>query len=319
MAGDFEEFQMKVLIPLDVTSGDGAAVNVAADRPWPAGTSFCLLNIRVALYPPRVVPRVFEDSKTKILQLLDHAAEPLKKAGWNVRTEVLEGSPRRTINAFAEEWGADLVMVGSHERSHLARLCLGSTAQSVMRHAPCSVEIVRARQANGGAEADRGWKILVATDGSEFSAAALRSVRGRPWPAGSQLKVISVPEFILAKDPSYLETHRVKEFGDLGAASIEDAKNCIAAAREILSGSPLTVAAELPEYEDRPYQVILHEADAWHADLIVVGSHGRSGFDRVVMGSVSEAVALHAKCSVEIVRERRTDPMNASERLAACH
>src|SRR6516162_1429967 len=80
-------------------------------------------------------------------------------------------------------------------------------------------------------------------------------------------------------------------------------KKCIAAAREIVSGSPLTVNAELPEYEDRPYQVILHEAEEWDADLIVVGSHGRSGLDRVVMGSVSEAVALHAKCSVEIIRD----------------
>lgn len=298
---------MKVLIPFDVSPGDGAAVKAAAARPWPPGTSFCLLNVIVAMYPPLLVPRVFEDSQTKILQQLDRAAEPLRKAGWNVRTEVLEGSPRRTINAFAKEWGADLVMVGSHERSQLARLCLGSTAQSVMRHAPCSVEIVRPRRANGGSEAEGGWKILAATDGSEFSAAALRSVVGRPWPPGSQLKVISVPEFILAKDPSYLETHKIKELGDLGAASIEEAKRCISAAREILSGSTLTVSTELPEYEDRPYQVILHEAEKWDADLIVVGSHGRSGFDRVVMGSVSEAVALHAKCSVEIVREQRTD------------
>lgn len=298
---------MKVLIPSDVTSGDGAAVKAAAARPWPPGTSFCLLNISVAMYPPLIVPRVFEDSKTQILPRLDRAAEPLKKAGWNVRTEVLEGSPRRTINVFAKEWRADLVMVGSHERSQLARLCLGSTAQSVMRHAPCCVEIVRPRRANGGSEARGGWKILAATDGSEFSAAALQSVVGRPWPSGSQLKVISVPEFILAKDASYLETHKIKELGDLGAASIEEAKKCIAAAREILSGSPLTVSTELPEYEDCPYQVILHEAEEWNADLIVVGSHGRSGFDRVVMGSVSEAVALHAKCSVEVVRERRTD------------
>ena len=118
------------------------------------------------------------------------------------------------------------------------------------------------------------------------------------------MEVISVCDFLLRKAAWYRETRESKDLGDLGAASIEEAKRCIAAAREILSGSPLTVSAEVPEYEDRPYQVILHEAQEWHADLIVLGSHGRSGFDRVVMGSVSEAVALHAKCSVEIVRER---------------
>jgi nucleotide-binding universal stress UspA family protein len=56
--------------------------------------------------------------------------------------------------------------------------------------------------------------------------------------------------------------------------------------------------------EERPYRVILNEAESWQADLIVVGSHGRSGFDRVVMGSVSEAVALHATCSVEVIRPK---------------
>ena len=67
------------------------------------------------------------------------------------------------------------------------------------------------------------------------------------------------------------------------------------------------VIAELPGYEERPFQVILHEADQWRADLIVLGSHGRSGFDRFVMGSVSEAVGLRAKCSVEIVREQTSE------------
>jgi len=294
---------MRIVIPVEMTSGESAAVNAAVARPWPPGTMFCLLHVVAPIYLPLLVPRLFENAKITILQRLDRAAEPLKKAGWNVRTEVLEGSSGRTINAFAKEWGADLVMVGSHDRGPLARLCLGGTGQSVMRHALCSVEIVRPR--GYGPEGHDGLKILATTDGSEFSVAALRSVAARPWPERSKLKVISVPEFILTKGESYLETHSLKEFEDLGAASLEDAKRCIADAQEILSGSPLAVSVELPKYEDRPYQVILHEAEEWQADLIVVGSHGRSGFDRVVMGSVSEAVALHAKCSVEIIRDAR--------------
>jgi len=148
-------------------------------------------------------------------------------------------------------------------------------------------------------------RILVATDGSELSIAALKSVARRPWPRGSKLKVVSVPEFILAKEAPYLEEGEIQELGDLGAASLEDAKQCIAMAREVLSGSSLEITTEVPEYEERPYQAILCEAEKWGADLIVLGSHGRSGFDRFVMGSVSEAVALHAKCSVEIIREPR--------------
>ena len=304
---------MRVLIAQEAHSGERVSVTAAAGRPWPAGTSFCVLHSNVPLTPPMLVPRLFATPKTALLQRLDHAAEPLKEAGWNVRTEVVEGSPRRTINEFAKEWGADLVMAGAHEQSALGRLCLGSTAQAVMRHAPCSVEIVRVRSQEGAGANEVGLKILVGTDGSEFSLAALRSVAERPWPAGSQVKVISVPEFILAKDASYLEKHPVKDLSDLGAASIEDAKKCIAEARELLAGCPLPVIAELPEYEERPFQVILHEADQWRADLIVLGSHGRSGFDRFVMGSVSEAVGLRAKCSVEVIRDANVPAQRASK------
>ena len=292
---------MKVLVPIDMTAAESAALNDAVARPWPPGAMFCLLHAVAPIYPPLLVPRLFENVETKIRQRLDRSADPLKKAGWNVRTEALEGSPPRTINAFANEWRADLVMISSHDLSPLVRLCLGGTAQSVMRHAPCSVEIVRLRR--DGSDRRGGMKILAATDGSEFSAVALRSVAVRPWPEGSKVKVISVPEFVLGKDACCLETHQLKEFRDLGATSIEDAKRCIATAEGILTGCSLAVSTELPKYEDRPYQVILHDAEEWQADLIVVGSHGRSGFDRVVMGSVSEAVALHAKCSVEIIRE----------------
>jgi nucleotide-binding universal stress UspA family protein len=114
------------------------------------------------------------------------------------------------------------------------------------------------------------------------------------------VKVISVPEFILVKDRSYFQTH---EFIDLGQAAVEDAKESIAAAMKIFSQRALKVSSAVPTLEDRPYKVILHEAEVWPADLIVVGSHGRTGFDRFIMGSVSEAVALHAVCSVEIIRQ----------------
>jgi len=170
-----------------------------------------------------------------------------------------------------------------------------------MRHAPCSVEVVRDERSSRivGFTEEGGKKILIATDGSEFSAAALKSVAGRPWPKGSKLKLISVPEFILAKDAPYLGAREIEE---LGVASTEDAKQCIVKAKEILSGLALQITTKIPEYQGRPYEVILHEAEEWGADLIVLGSHGRSGFDRFVMGSVSEVVALHAKCSVEIIR-----------------
>ena len=59
-----------------------------------------------------------------------------------------------------------------------------------------------------------------------------------------------------------------------------------------------------PSAEDGAKNAILAEAAEWGADLIVLGSHGRRGFDRFQLGSVSEAIAMHAQCSVEIIRKR---------------
>src|SRR5215469_16634235 len=99
-----EAAYMKVLIPIEMTSGESAAVNEAVARPWPPGTMFCVLHVVAPIYPPLLVPRIFENAKTTIVPRLDRAAEPLKKAGWAVRAEVIEGSPRRTIDAFAKKW-----------------------------------------------------------------------------------------------------------------------------------------------------------------------------------------------------------------------
>ena len=292
---------MKILIACDGMTSEVACAQAAAMRQWPSGSCFCLLNV-FNPYPFTAAPIIQLRLKDRVMQNLEAAVKPLRTAGWNSITEIIAGSARRDINRFAKEWRADLVMVGCNDLSDLGRLLLGSTARSVVRHAPCSVEVVRPHPGSAGdAARHTGMRILIATDGSDCSVAALHSVANRPWPEESVAKIISVPEFILFKDPSYLEKHEVK---DLGQASTDEAKSCVTAGAKILSGSALKFSSEVPTFEERPYRVILHEAESWHADLIVVGSHGRSGFDRVVMGSVSEAVALHATCSVEVIRPK---------------
>lgn len=292
---------MKVVLALNGISPCGEVVKAAAARPWPSGSSFCLLNV-LDPYPFVRAPLLLDRAKTKVRENLESAAACLQGLGAEVTTEIVLGSPRRGVHAFASDWRADLVMVGSNELRDWERLFLGSTARSVLRHAPCSVEIVRPAREVANGKLRKGMKILIATDGSEFSTAALRSVAERPWPAGSAVKVVSVPEFLPLKEFSYLNP---QEVADLGAASQEEARICVAKGVELLQGSALKVCPEVSLLKDRTYQVILDEAEKWDGDMIVLGSHGRSGFDRVVMGSVSEAVALHAKCSVEVIRHPR--------------
>jgi nucleotide-binding universal stress UspA family protein len=95
-------------------------------------------------------------------------------------------------------------------------------------------------------------------------------------------------------------TARDTEFEAVWKAMREDAKALVEKATERLRRSGLKATPALTEGD--PKSQIIDVASDWHADLIVLGSHGRKGLDRFLMGSVSEAVVRHAHCSVEIVR-----------------
>jgi nucleotide-binding universal stress UspA family protein len=84
-------------------------------------------------------------------------------------------------------------------------------------------------------------------------------------------------------------------------------QDAITRAREILSSSvttsQLNVSEAVSVLLETPQTIVLNEAAEWGADLIVVGSHGRHGVDRFLLGSVSESIAMHARCSVEVIRK----------------
>ena len=143
-------------------------------------------------------------------------------------------------------------------------------------------------------------KILLAVDGSPCSDAAVEEVARRPWPAGSTVKVLTAIETPMPPTP---ETWAVPfdYFEELHAALRKQGQNIVdAAIQKLKSNKTLTADAVLIPGSPRP--VILDEAEDWGADLIVLGSHGYSAWKRLILGSVSQAVVSHAKCSVEVVR-----------------
>ena len=289
---------MKVILAVNGVWPDEEVVKTAAARPWPSGSYFCVLNV-LNPYPFARTPLLLERAKAHIRQNLEDAAGSLRGIGGNVTTEIVMGSPRRAINAFAGDWQADLVMVGSSKLRPWERQLIGSIPRSVFRRGPCSVEVVRPGQKNTNADPKPHMKILVATDGSEFSTAALRLLAERPWPSGSKVKIISVPEFPRLEEFSYLNAGEAE---DLRVACEEEARICAAKGVEVLAGSELNVHSDVPKDREPIFQVILNEAEKWEADVIVLGSHGRSGFDPVDIGSVSEEVGLRSKCSVAVIR-----------------
>lgn len=148
-------------------------------------------------------------------------------------------------------------------------------------------------------------RILLAIDGSPGSDAAIDEVCRRPWPAESEVRVVTALfplESLPLRGASRFPLTHDEIFEQQGW---EAAKRLNDVARHVLQrASDLHVTPVL--LEGRPKDVILDEAERWGADLIVVGSRGYGVLRRFFLGSVSLAVALNAPCSVEIVR-RSTD------------
>ena len=295
---------MKVLIAIDSSPASHRVLEEIAARPWPSNTAFCIVSaVEVGRFSE--VPALIADAKRESEQLVKAGAAKLLCAKQTATTQVLMGSPRRAVSAYAQDWSADLIVAGSHGHSTVGRFFLGSVAQGILRTASCSVEIVR-YPAGGRAPSSHPMKILLATDGSECSVAAERSVASRPWPIGTVFKILSVEELVPTPIPVEVSSLAAIYPASLLEELVRGARaRAIAAsegAQKTLTQAGLTVLGQDPTPSGDPKSVILDTAKTWQADLIVLGSHGRHGLDRFLMGSVAESVAVHAHCSVVVVR-----------------
>jgi nucleotide-binding universal stress UspA family protein len=150
-------------------------------------------------------------------------------------------------------------------------------------------------------------KILLATDGSECSDLAIKVTADRPWPQGSEVRIISAAEGAASTavrdgmppdQAAEVERYARAHAESVAKRAVHRFQTCN---RQGLGLSSIVVV-------DSAKDAILDEAERWGADLIVVGSHGYRGSNRFLLGSVSQAVAAQAKCSVEIVR----DPLSSA-------
>lgn len=147
---------MKVILAIDGSSHSAEAAKLVASRPWPPDT---IIRVLTAVEDIAQVPDIWagtagietlelarEELTTQATQLITGVAETLLARGLVVETALNYGDPRSVIVDQAEEWSADLIVVGSHGYTWVKRLLLGSVAQAVVLHAPCSVEVVRKKR-----------------------------------------------------------------------------------------------------------------------------------------------------------------------------
>ena len=142
---------MRILLGLDGSEISHEALEEVVRRPWPAGSTVRVATaidippppIGELAYIPSDLDAARVGAKQSAAQIGARAQERLLAAGLATEHVVRDGDPRSVLVDEAKDWDADLIVVGSHGYRGIKRWLLGSVAQSVVGHAPCSVEVVR--------------------------------------------------------------------------------------------------------------------------------------------------------------------------------
>jgi nucleotide-binding universal stress UspA family protein len=238
---------------------------------------------RVRVFMALEIPLEFESQAPELMPLVESQARQIlgdveaesQRLGTRVETRTGWRVPAyAAILQEAREAEAGLIIVGRHGRTGLARLLLGSVAARVIGHSPVSVLVVPP-------DATLGFKtVLVASDGSPYSAAAWDEAVALAQAAGSRLVAVSV----------------AREEGE-----IIEAEDLVKTMEAAANQAGLAVTGIVPQGE-APDAAIIQAAVKHNADLIVLGSHGRTGLTRLLMGSTAERVIGQAQCPVLVVK-----------------
>lgn len=152
---------MKILLAIDGSEHSARTVDAIGSHPWPSGSTVRVLSVvdQVITATPEVAifsAEAIEAEREQLMRVADELttrfANWLCSGGLIAEKQVRTGDPKSVIIDEAKEWGADLIVVGSHGHTGIKRWLLGSVAQSVVSHAPCSVYVVRERKQTQPAE-----------------------------------------------------------------------------------------------------------------------------------------------------------------------
>jgi nucleotide-binding universal stress UspA family protein len=307
---------MKILIGYDGSESSDEALKDLRVAGLPDSVDARLVTIADVFVPPPItaaddmfpmqvppgVRRAHERAEQKLAEaarLATQASEKLKSyfPKWKLQHEALADSPAWAIVRIADEWRPNLIVVGAHGHSVLGgRLILGSVSQRVLYEANASVRVAR----GGKGSSDSVIRIIVGLDGSPHSHAAVDAVSQRQWPKGTAVRLVSVVDTIMAvsADPSDQSVLSWLEVDD--DEKSEKVRRLFEPLAEKLRAAGLDTSVVIRR--GKPKDELVEEATSWNADNISLGAKGMRGIERLLLGSVSAAVAASAPCSVEVIR-----------------
>lgn len=234
--------------------------------------------------------------------LLKKLAESESRGDLRLTSSVRTGKPFHEITTAARESAADLVVIATHGYTGVDHVMLGSTAERVVRHAPCPVLTVPVRitpERTDAAPPFKLRKILVPIDFSIISLDALSWASFLAEQFGAELILLHVSEKF--PDIDYLLVDEVFKDMSLPLAKLAEADlKWLAETRSQSTGVNMSAVVR----DGRPFKEICHVAETLSVDLIVLTTHGHTGLKRFWLGSTAERVVRRAHCPVLSVRER---------------
>ncbi len=287
----------KILVPVDFSEGSEVAVHHALNIARHLDTALVLLHVGVILEHPEDLPgagSIYAGVARAQLEAdraqLGELRTRISGQGVEVSQMIADGFADTAIVDAAAELDADLIVMGSHGRSGIRRMLLGSVAERVVRLAPCSVLVARR-----DGDLPGGYRrLLVPTDFSPTAEQALAMALSLAAP-GAIVDVLhcwSLPPG--SPDPGTADWQGIyraasERIGMVAGAELD---------RLIDRPAPAGVTLQRHLLEDTPAHGIQRWLESHPYDLVVTGSHGRRGVRRFLLGSVAEATVRHAPCSV---------------------
>jgi nucleotide-binding universal stress UspA family protein len=275
----------RILVPLD--GSDMAERALAPALALAKAMSAKLFFVKVAIpltlkLDPKLYQHIVEVRKDEAKRYLRSIQPSSSSTLVDIETQVLVGRAARSIINFAQEKGIDLIVMSSHGRSGVSRWIYGSVADKVLHSAPCAKVIIHPQVI---IEPFSIKRILVPLDGSSLAELALEPARALAETVSAELIVLhvtSTPQIDVQPVPGWPGLNAVVEAAD------QEADAYLQGVQAAMGDSPVSVksrCASGPAAEG-----IIDIADNKKVDLIVMCSHGRSGIERWVFGSVAEKV-----------------------------
>jgi nucleotide-binding universal stress UspA family protein len=309
---------MKILLAVDGSDASMSAVAAVEAMSLPTGSAIEVVSVVPLTFAPdgSVWPNVIRvdppSDRERVLgdvaERLNAIAGRLRTAGTSVDTRVLEGRPATEIVIEADRSDADLIVMGARGLSAVRRLLLGSVSSEVVDHAPCPVFVAR----HAAVE-----RVMFATDGSPGAADAAEFITDSGLFDRSRFRVVSAADpgmpWWVGISPVDGSTS-MELFADAVAIAEHRAQKAADQAADMLSSLEVEDASAVKEGD--VVASLLAQAEAWPADVIVLGARHLGTVHRWLVGSVSRSILHLARASVLIVRPRAAGSPEREEAAA---